>query len=206
MSKNIDYFEYFTEISSFACEQAKYLHETLSKYDAEKLQERIKHMHSFEHNADVKKADMIAQLIKEFLPPFDRDDIMTLAELYDTVCDTIDDVLLKFYMYDIKKCTDQAVEISAKIIDICRELHELTIELRGFKRPDALVKKVIMVNSLEDEGDRIYTDVMHSLFAEGRKDAKTLLSWSSIYSGLEDCFDACENTADMIRNIIIKNS
>ena len=206
MSNKLDYFEYFNEISQFACEQSQFLYDTLRQYDAQKLPESIKHMHDYEHKADLKKSEMIAQLIKEFLPPFDRDDIVSLAELYDTVCDTIDDVLLKFYMYNITTCNEEAIVISEKIVEICQELKGLTAELGGFKKPDKLLEKVIRVNQIEDEGDKLYLNVMHDLFVKPQKNNKNLICWSNIYTCLEDCFDACENTADLIRNIIIKNS
>ena len=205
MSNKIDYFEYFKEISILACKQAQYLSETLENYDHDSLPERMKYMHSIEHEADIKKSEMITELIKEFLPPIDRDDIVSLSELYDNVCDTIDEVLLEFYMHDIKECTPEAKVISKKIVEICLQLHELSENLKGFKKPDTLIEKVIQVNDIEDEGDKLYTSVMHELFSKC-DDSKTLLCWSNIYACLEECFDACEHAADLIRNVIIKNS
>lgn len=206
MSNKLDYFDYFNKIAEFACEQAKFLHKTLKDYDDSKLLNSISTMHDYEHTADLMKNAMIEQLIKEFLPPFDRDDIVSMAELYDTVCDTIDDVLMKFYMYNIKECTPEAVTISSRIVDICQELQDLTRDLKGFKKPDALTEKIIKVNEIEDDGDQMYLEVMHNLFVNTKEDTKSLLSWSNIYSCLEGCFDACENTADLIRNVVIKNS
>ena len=205
MSRKTDYFEYFIEIADIACKQAEHLHNTFSNYDPAKLTESRDVMHHMEHTADEKKADMIEQLIKEFLPPFDRDDIISLAELYDTVCDTVDDVLLKFYMYGIDECTPQAIVISGKIVEICHKLYDLTCELRGFKKQEHLITLVEAVNDGESEGDALYSDAMHELFSK-ETDPKTLIIWRDLYTALEDCFDSCEVTADLIRNIIIKNS
>ena len=205
MSNKVDYFTYFNEVADIAYKQAEYLSGVLSDYDHDKLQQEMKRMHALEHQADIKKNEMITELIKDFLPPFDRDDIVSLAELYDTVCDTIDDVLLKFYMYDIKECTEEAKNISKRIVDICQRLKQLTEELKGFRKPDVLIDKVKLVNDIEEEGDILYNNVMHNLFSSDA-DCRKLICWSTIYTCLEDCFDACENTADLIRNVIIKNS
>ncbi len=203
--EKIDYFGHFYKVTDLACNQSALLIEIVEKYDNSKLQENMKNMHVFEHQADILKNDMIAELIKDFLPIIDREDIMALADLYDSVCDSIDEVLQRFYMYNIKECRDDVLPICKKINEICIKLRALTAELKGFKAPDNLLKKVIEVNDVEDEGDKLYMDATRRLFIEDSQ-SKDLTSWTNIYEGLENCFDSCEKVADEIRNVIIKNS
>lgn len=204
--EKLNYFDYFYKVSDLAYKQAQLLHEKLSDFDSKKIQETINEMHSTEHQADMLKRDMNEFLIKDFLPPFDRDDIMALSDLYDTVCDTIDEVLLKLYMYNIKKCRSDIGEITKSIVDICNELRDLTSSLNGFKNSQLLIQKVAKVNDIEDVGDKLYIDSVNKLFKDNRLNDKSIVAWNSIYDCLENCFDACENVADEIRNVIIKNS
>ena len=203
--EKIDYFKHFYKVADLACKQSDLLIKIVEKYDNSKLQENMKDMHTFEHEADLLKANMIAQLIKDFLPVIDREDIMALADLYDTVCDSIDDVLQRFYMYNIKSCRNDVLVICNKINETCLKLRDLTSELKGFKSPENLLKKVVEVNDVEEQGDELYIDATRKLFTS-KSQNKDLIAWTNIYSGLEECFDACEGVADEIRNVIIKNS
>ena len=203
--EKIDYFKHFYKVTDLACKQSDLLIKIVEKYDNSKLQANMKDMHAFEHEADLLKAEMITELIKDFLPIIDREDIMALADLYDTVCDSIDDVIQRFYMYNIKTCRDDVLLICKKINETCIKLRDLTSELKGFKSPDNLLKKVVEVNDVEEQGDKLYIDATRKLFTSKAQD-KDLIAWTNIYSVLEECFDACEDAADEIRNVIIKNS
>lgn len=204
--EKLDYFDYFYKVSVLAHEEALFLYETLKNYDHKKLQDNIQVMHEKEHQADMLKREMIDFLIKDFLPPFDRDDIMAMADLYDTVCDMIDEVLLKIYMFNIKKCRNDVVEIAKAIVDTCEKLKNLTHNLSGFKNTQKLLDRIVEVNTAEDVGDTLYLNAVHKLFGESSKNNKTYVVWSNIYECLENCFDACENAADEVRKVIIKNS
>ena len=203
--EKIDYFEYFMTVTELAVKQAELLVRIADDYECDQIDDYMKEMHSFEHKADALKNTMITELIKDFLPPIDREDIMLLADLYDTVCDSIDDVMMKFYMYNIKDLRDDVPVIAGKIKAICTELGNLTSELKGFKSTDKLIRMVVQVNDIEDEGDRLYMEATHRLYSE-RTSAHTLMAWTNIYDCLEDCFDACEIVADEIKTVIIKNS
>ena len=204
--EKMNYFDYFYKVSELAYEQASFLSETLRNYDYKKIQDSIKVMHDKEHQADMLKKDMIEFLIKDFLPPFDRDDIMAMADLYDNVCDTIDEVLLKMYMFNIKKCRKDVVEIVDAIADTCDKLKGLTYNLNGFKNTQKLLDGIVAVNKAEDVGDHLYLNAVNTLFKETSKNNKTYVAWNNIYDCLENCFDACENAADEVRKVIIKNS
>lgn len=202
--EKIDYFEYFVTVVDLAVKQAELLGGIIENYDAVRLDEYMNEMHSLEHRADQYKYEMIEELVKDFLPPIDREDIMLLADLYDSVCDSIDDVILRLYMYNISSIRNDVQIIVRKIGDICRELGNLTAELKGFKSTDKLIKMVVMVNSIEDEGDRLYMEATYSLYKE-KSDSKNIVAWTNIYSCLEECFDSCEKVADEIKTVIIKN-
>ena len=202
--EKIDYFDHFVAVTELAEKQAELLGRITDEYDADKLSDYIREMHSFEHKADKLKNDMIAELVKDFLPPIEREDIMLLADLYDSVCDSLDDVMLRFYMYNIKELRKDVPVIVAKIRKICVELGNLTKQLKGFRSTDKLMEMVTLVNDIEDEGDRLYIEATHSLYTEKTANRKTG-AWTHIYACLEDCFDSCEKVADEVKTVIIKN-
>ena len=88
---------------NYACEAATMLKTTFENFEPEKLQENINKVHHVEHTADMAKHDMMEKLVKEFITPIDREDILELADVIDDVTDDLEEILLKLYMYDIKE-------------------------------------------------------------------------------------------------------
>lgn len=204
--QKIDYFDYFINVAELANKQANYLRETFRDFEQNDLQERIKHMHSIEHEADMLRINITIQLIKDFLPPIDREDIMAMTDLYDTVCDAIDDVLLKIYMFNIQTIRKDVDDICEGIVEITDSFKVLSKELRGFRNPDKLIEQVRIVNDIEDKGDKLYLESVHKLFMDAKVRNKDLVAWNDIYDSLENCYDTVENAAELIRSVVIKNS
>lgn len=202
--EKIDYFEHFDTVAGIAEKQAELLNRIVENYDESKLDQYIQEMHSLEHNADYLKNQMVTELVRDFLPPIDREDIMMLADLYDSVCDSIDDVLLRIYMYNIREMRDDVQTITQRICKICNELGKLTGELRNFKSNEKLLDLVTAVNDIEEEGDKLYIDATHRLYRD-ETGIKIISAWTNIYTSLEDCYDSCESVADEIKTVIIKN-
>ena len=162
-------------------------------------------MHAIEHEADVLHHDILTKLTAEFITPIDQDDILRLVQIIDDVTDALDEVILEFYMYHIDEVPAYATEIS-KIVNRCvKALHNATKELKNFKKPDALRPLLIDVNNMESEADAEYIKAIHELFAADAPQ-KTLLAHKEVYESLEECCDLCEHAADVIEQIIIKNT
>ena len=101
--KNFDYFESLVKMSEFALEEAKYLKEVLATYDPETLEEKKTHMHELEHRCDMEKHDLTTALVKDFLPPIEREDLFNLAHMTDNLTDCVENVMVFLYMADIQK-------------------------------------------------------------------------------------------------------
>ena len=78
-------------------------------------------------------------------------------------------------------------------------------ELSNFHKSTLLKEKIVEINGLEEEGDRLYTEAMRCLYTE-ETDAVAILAWTTMYDRLEKCCDNCEDVADLISRIILKNS
>ena len=203
--ENNYYFDTFTKSVSYACDATALLQDCFSSFNPDTLHTHMEEMHKIEHAADEVKHDMMQQLVKEFLPPIEREDIMELAHTIDNVTDNIEDVLQQMYMMNITSLRPDAKEFTDVISKCCSTMRAMTLELHNFRKPAHLLKHVIEINHLEEEGDRLYLNVMHRLHAE-EKDPITIIAWTNIYSGLEKCCDSCEDVADVVEQVIMKNN
>lgn len=205
MAKKYDYFNCFTQMSKIAFEQANLLSSTLKEYSQDTIQEKIATMHNLERDADQLRHELLERLLHEFLPPFDHEDITNLIERLDDVCDTIDDVLMRFYMYDIHTVRNDVENICQGIIDCTNELSELVEQFDNYKKePKPLLKMINDVNKIEEIGDSYYMESTHNLFC--CNNVNEIIRWKSLYACLEECYDACESVTETMRNIIVKNS
>lgn len=200
-----NYFEFFREMMDCACKAAEALHELFGNYQPEKLREETDIIHKIEHDADLKKHKMMQRLLKEFLPPIDREDIIAIAHVLDEIVDLIDEVVMRLYMNDIPSCRADVLPISGLIVKQCNELRKLMDEFENYKKSNKLMEHIVVVNTIEEEGDRLYLESMRTL-KHTCSGAIELIAWKEIYSSLENCLDAGEHVADAVEEVVMKNT
>lgn len=198
------YFETFDKGVAYACDAAALLGTCFENYDPAALKIRMEEMHAIEHTADGVKHEMMAQLLKEFLPPIEREDIMELSHTIDEVTDAIEDVLMRMYMFNITELRSEAKEFTSVIINCCAALKELVAELPNFRKSTVLRERLVTINNMEEEGDRLYTLAMRRLYTE-EKDAIAVVAWTAMFDRLEKCCDCCEHVADVVERVVMKN-
>ena len=135
------------------------------------------------------------------MTPFDRDDMYRLASVLDDVCDHIDDSAEKVVGYGVREIRPQAKQQAQVIQRAATKLAEAIDRLEGFKDSS---RQLIELRSLEDEGDRLSREAISDLFT-GDPDPVSLVRWKDIHEQLEDAVDACENAADVLEAILVKN-
>ncbi len=199
------YFDKFIVLVEYARNAGQFLIEIINDYKPDKIITSLEKMHKIEHAADLEKHKIIEKLLKEFVPPLEREDIITLTQVIDDVTDAFEDVLMKLYMYNVRELRGDFVEFARIALQCADGLLEVVTEFPNFKKSTKLHPAIVEVNRLEEVGDRMYIKVVHDLFYE-EKDPKTLIAWEDIYFHLEKCCDACEEVADVIETIIMKNT
>ena len=199
------YFELLQEGVRYAVEAAAQLQNDLEHFDASVLNQQIDTMHELEHQADLTKHQAMEKLIREFITPLEREDILGLTSAIDDVTDSIEDVLLRLYMFNIHELRPDALEFSRIVAQCGAGLQDLMDEFPHFRKSKTIREKIIEINHLEEIGDRLYTEAMHRLHTE-RPDAVEILSWTTIYDRFEKCCDMCEHVADSVELVILKNS
>lgn len=199
------YFENFAACTALSKEAANYLVECLENYKPENLEEMLKKMHEIEHKADVKKHEMDKALAKAFVTPVDREDLDMLSHNLDKVTDRIEEVLQRFYIYNILAADESVIAFAKKLVKSCEILGEIMDEFENFKRSKKILPLIITLNDIEEECDKLYLESMRKLSVE-EKDVLTIVSMRKVYECFESCADACEHVGDSIGSVIMKNT
>lgn len=206
MKKNeTTYFEAFAKLSKFSYNLAISLHETLSNFNPDNITEKVNAAHQIEHNADIAKHEVMNRLVKEFLPPIESEDITSLTQEIDDVTDSIEDVLIYVDMFNIRTIRPEVLKFTELLVSCTKAMDDALEEFKNWKTSKKLHDKIIEINRLEEVGDALYVDFMRNLYHTST-DPIELMCWTEILHRLEKCADNCEDVANIIETIVMKNS
>ena len=164
-------------------------------------QERIRNIKELEHEGDRLTHEVVDLLNRTFVTPFDRDDMYRLAGALDDVCDHVDEAAGHIVGYGITEIRPAARAQGEVIARAATKLQEAVERLQGFRDSK---RQLIELRELEDEGDRLNHEAISELFRSG-DDALDVIRWKDVHEQLEEAVDACENAADVLEAILVKN-
>ena len=199
------YFNYFAACADDACRAADLLYGTFTQFTPDRCSEMTERIHQIENEADAKKHEMTEHLVREFLPPIEREDIISLAQELDDVVDAIDDVMRRVYMFRITELRPEALAFAELIAKCCHALARATGEFRSFRKSSTLREDIVSINSLESEGDTLHSKSIRALF-DPTVEVSERLVWLTMFECLEACLDACEDASDIMETVMMKNS
>jgi uncharacterized protein len=162
---------------------------------------RLRDIKELEHEGDRVTRELVDLLNRTFVTPFDRDDIYRLATALDDICDHVDEAAGNIAGYGVEEVRPQANEQAQVILRSAEKLHEAVGRLEGFKDASS---QLHALRDLEDEGDRLNREAVSELFRSG-EDPIGVIRWKDIHEQLEEAVDACENAADVLEAILVKN-
>ena len=200
-----NYFDEFVNSSKYIVESAEILKRTLKTYSQDTLEYNIKKVHALENEADKALHKMRSYLIKDFLPPIDREDIVLIGHRLDDIEDCIDEVLINFNILNITNVRDDAIGFAELLIECVTSVKDALENFKNFKKADVVKEKAIAINVLEEKADRLYETAMKKLYKE-EKDPVEIIKWTTIYNCLENTTDACEKIGDCLEDVVMKNS
>lgn len=203
--KDNNYFDSFVELAGYSCKAADLLNEIMNKFNADELSAKMKEMHAIEHSGDEARHIIIKKLAREFITPIEREDIMAMSDAIDNVTDTIEDVLMRMYMYNITTIRAHAIEMTEVIVKCCISLKQALDEFYNFRKSHKLHELIVEINHLEEVGDTLFTEATRDLYVNCQ-DSKEVAAWDIVFYYMEKCCDSCEDVADVIENVIMKNS
>ena len=156
-----------------------------------------------EADCDKETHKMMGILNGTLITPFDREDIYAIIKHLDRIVDVLEKTANYFVIFDIKELRAPACRMSESICQCIRESDIMFQNLKDFKKTDRVLKQVIEVNRLENEGDSLYRQAIRELFRE-EKDPIEIIKWQEIYDRLEKALDTCESIADAVEGVVMK--
>ena len=204
--EKFDYFDALKQQGSFAHEEALMLIEVLRNFDPAELPSMTEAVHEIENAADQQVHELFTHIATEFLTPIDREDIAEIAQRLDDIVDYIDDVVQQLYMFNIQEVFQPAFEMADLIEKATTALVEALKEFRNFKKSKLLSDRIIFVNDLEEEADKLYLQTIRDLYVNYADNPVFILAWSNMFLRMERCIDACENVTDIMSTITLKNT
>ncbi|MEG0545952.1 MAG: DUF47 family protein [Oscillospiraceae bacterium] len=207
MSKKSDsfYYDNFIASISVSCEAAEMLKNVLSNFSSADLPKMMQEIHKIENKGDEQKHELVSGIVKAFITPIERDDIIELSHNIDNVTDGIEDILIHIYITNITSVRKEAIEFADLLINCCHATKELLTEFRNFKKSNKLNDLIIEINRIEEEGDAMYINFMRELHMKCT-DPLEIMAWREVFEFFEKSCDSCEHVADIVETIIIGNT
>ncbi|MFC7525317.1 DUF47 domain-containing protein [Parapedobacter sp. GCM10030251] len=203
--KDKKFFPLFEQASSNLIDMAKLLKELVNLADHSKRKELCRKIEGLEHRGDDISHQIHLELGKNFITPFDREDIHTLTSSLDDVADFIHGASNRIDLYKLEKITDPIIEIADLILEATEDVAKAVHELRDLKNIRNITDSCVRINSIENKADYIFDKAVGELF-EFEKDAIALIKYKEVLSAMETATDKCEDVANVLESILVKNA
>jgi uncharacterized protein len=194
------FFHYFVEQARLILQAARYLHEAAGKGPSA-LREASVAIALLEQKGDEIIHEIFTRLNQTFITPLDPEDIHSLGSRMDDILDGIEDAVHRIVAYKIDPIPPALIEV-CRVIEGCAVTLEKAFEALNAEKP--LLDHCIEINRLEDQADHIVRAAISDLF-EHETNPITVIKLKEIYEFLELTTDYCEDAADALQNVIVKN-
>jgi predicted phosphate transport protein (TIGR00153 family) len=203
MPREQKFFDLFEQSAQNIIKAAKLLKEMLDSWQF--IDSRVAEITELEHDGDSMTHQIISLLHRTFVTPFDREDIAELAHAMDDVLDFIHSAADAMFIYKISKPTDRAKELADVIVLAAVEVEKAVSSLRHKNEFRRMLERCVEINRLENAADRIYRAAIGELFDKA-EDMAEIIKWREIYEHMETATDRCEDVADVIEGVALKNA
>ena len=202
--KDNTFFKLFSQASSNLVEISKVFSEMVHA-PVERRQELQKKISDLEHVGDNITHQIFTELSTNFITPFDREDISYLASSLDDIVDYIDGSSKRLNTYKIAETSTAMKKLSEIIEHSAKEIHVAVSNMKDMSNVVRVREAIVRINSLENHADDIFDAAIADLF-DNETDAIKIIKLKEILSNMETATDKCEDVANVIETIIVKNS
>ena len=171
-----------------------------------RLEQLVAAIKTVEHEADNITHEVNLRIDRSFVTPLDREDIHLLASRLDNVVDLIDGTARRAQMFRVREMRPQARQLAAVVV---KATACIAVAVDGMKQAKLVSQQARQIKQLEEEGDAIYQEAVGALFSGadgGVPDPLEVMKWKELFDKLEDTLDECEDVANVLESISIKNS
>ncbi|MSO56013.1 MAG: DUF47 domain-containing protein [Acidobacteria bacterium] len=166
------------------------------------LWDKAEEIKELEHKCDTLTHQIIQRLNTTFVTPIDREDIHALAKSLDDVMDAIDASAMVIRLYKIGTVRYGAREL-AHVVSV--SVDQVRLALEALEKKTGVAQRAVEINRLENEADRIHEEALRRLFDEER-DPIMIIKWKEILDFLEQATDRCEDVANLLEGVVVKNA
>ena len=202
--KDKKFFPLFEQASSNLIEIATNLHEAvnLPLKEREVLFQKIDALE--QKGEDITRQTNL-ELSRNFITPFDREDIHSLIISIDNVADNLHGAASRMRLYQVDKITKSIRKLTEINLEACQNIDVAVRELRDLKKMKNITDAIVRINKLENKSDNVYDKAVLDLF-ENETDAKNIIKYKEVLSVLETAADKCKSVASILESISVKHS
>ena len=202
--KDKKFFPLFEEASSNLIEIATNLHEAvnLPLKEREVLFQKIDVL---EQKVEDITRQTNLELSRNFITPFDREDIYSLITSIDNVAGNLHGAASRMRLYQVDKITKSIRKLTEINLEACQNIDVAIRELRDLKKMKNITDACLRINKLENKSDNVYDKAVLDLF-ENETDAKNIIKYKEVLSVLETATDKCKSVAGVLESISVKHS
>ena len=202
--KDKKFFPLFEQASSNLIEIATNLHEAvnLPLKEREVLFQKIDTLE--QKGEDITRQTNL-ELSRNFITPFDREDIHALITSIDNVADYLHGAASRMRLYQVDKITKSIRKLTEINLEACQNIDVAVRELRDLKKMKNITDAIVRINKLENKSDNVYDKAVLDLF-ENETDAKNIIKYKEVLSVLETAADKCKSVASILESISVKHS
>lgn len=201
--KEEKFFDMFNAQAANVVEGAMALKDLLEDY-TDTDQKRMK-IEKLENHGDEICHKIIEKLNTTFITPMDREDIHALASALDDIMDFINATAQRLHLYSVNAVTDDAKTLANIILRAAEETEGLTASMKDMKNVKSMKARWIEVNRLENEGDNVSRNAIAALFVKEINPIE-IIKWKELYEYLETAIDKCEDAANIVEAVALKNA
>ena len=199
------FFPLFEQAASNVVAIATVLVEAVNSANPATREELYKQIDKLENKGDELTHQIYLELGKNFITPFDREDIHALATAIDDVADNIQGAANRMSLYRIDEFNEHIKKLSDLILQGSVDLEKAVRELKDLRNVRAIADSCIRINSMENQADYVFDRAVADLFLYER-DAIKLIKYKEILAALENATDMCEDAANVMDSILVKNA
>ncbi len=203
LPKDRIFYKLFEEVSVTSTEMAGLLKKMVAEPSFDERQKIVQQIEDLEHKNDDLTHKIFTELSRNFITPFDREDIHYLASAMDDVADYIFASAKKINFYRVDPSHETFGKMADLIEQACKNIQQAIHELKDMKNMRQITDALVRVNSIENQADDIFDLSIERLFAT-ENDAKEVIKKREIYQVMENATDKCEDAANVIESIIVK--
>ena len=163
------------------------------------------HIRELEHKGDGITHEIMSLLHKTFVTPIEREDIARLADRLDDVLDHVEEATAAMTIYEVSGPTVRAAELADIVRLMAIKVEEAISRLRDHRRLRDILPYCVELNRLENIADDLFRKAMAELF-KSETTAAEIIKWRDIYRQLEAATDRCEDIANLLEGIVLRNA